>query len=160
MRPKLTGGLERLEFPFVKKRFKSGGTQLFQPMVPFKHFFHETGEPADFRDTYDTDYVRNNCMDFDRGKGVIFRRDRNSVVRYPDKPSLDWIPKQRFLRGEILYETGLLVGELLEDLFLAVPPLEDVEPSEASARQKAINSILGLHRVMMEHLKQQKDVYM
>lgn len=155
----MTEGTENLRFPVVEKKFKTGGTQLFQPMVPYGHFQSDAGEAVDFSELYDTSYVRSHCMDFEAGRGHIYRRDRNRLVVYPDTPSRDWIPKQKFPRGEVYHQTGVLAGEYLEELYRNHPSFESLPHDDRQHREAEVESAIRLHRTIMDHFIGQKDMY-
>lgn len=152
----MTKGTGRLQFPPIRKNFKVGGTQLFQPMIPYARFQSEDCKEVDISELYDLPYVRSQCMDFTAGHGLIYRRERNSLVVYPEAPSRDWMPKQKFPRGEIHYQTGILAGEFLEELCLQfLSSIEMLSEDQHQARQSAIR----LHRTIMDHFIKQKDMY-
>jgi hypothetical protein len=110
-------GTKKLEFPLIEKKFKTGGTQLFQPMIPNNLLQSDKNDgTTDVLGMYDTQYVKSCCMDFEAGRGYIYRRDRNRLVKYPENPSIDWIPKQKFPFIEVRKQTTALAGEYLEEL--------------------------------------------
>ena len=155
----MNAGTENQEFPFIKKKFKLGGTQLFQPVISYGHFFEENGKNADLYDLYNTQYVRKNCLNFEKGKGKIFRRDRQKMVEYPQKPVLDWIPKQRFSRGEVSHQLGVIAGNFLEELFLDCPSYERLKPEEHKRHIDEREGVLRLHKTIMDHYIKQKSMY-
>jgi hypothetical protein len=155
----MTAGTGSLRFPLVSKRFKTGGTQLFQPMIPCVHFRSESREAADLSELYDVPYVRSHCMDFEAGRGLVYRRDRNRLVAYSDAPTRDWIPKQSFPRGEVFHQTGVLAGEFLEELHRNHPSLESLSDDERKSREAENESAIRLHKTIMNHLINQKDMY-
>ena len=152
-------GTKSLCFPLIKKDFMTGGTQLFQPIIPYKHFRTEEGKEADFSKFYNNTYVKDNCMDYGKGKGIILKRERNKLIKYPNSPSKSWIPKQEFLRGEILYQTGIQVGELLKDIFLDYPSFDSLEEKERKLLKNKLDSTLSLHSMIFSHFVKQKKMY-
>ncbi|MBN2641393.1 MAG: hypothetical protein JXR78_07060 [Victivallales bacterium] len=155
----MTAGTERLHFPLVSKRFKTGGTQLFQPVIPYVHFRSECGEVADYSELYKVPYVKSRCMDFKTGRGLIYRRDCNHLVEYPDAPVRDWIPKQKFARGEVQHQTSVLAGEFLEDIYRNHPSFDALSDNERERRETEIESAIRLHKTIMDHFINQKDMY-
>lgn len=152
-------GTSTLQFPLITKKFKTGGTQLFQPMIPWDHIKSENHEPVTEFEHYNSEYVRNNCIDFDKGKGKLFKRDRNKLVEYPDAPSLNWLPKQKFQKGEIYHQIGLQVGEVLEELYSKPVSFEGIENDEASHRKAEKEGAINLHRTVLNHFREQKHMY-
>jgi hypothetical protein len=47
----------------------------------------------DLNSLFDTEYVRENSLDFGRGRGSIFLQKRGSALKYSDEPSREWIPE-------------------------------------------------------------------
>ena len=152
-------GTQRLQFPLIKKRFKTGGTQLFQPMIPYGHFRTDSDEAEDFAELYDNPYVQSSCMNFEAGRGLVYRRERNQLVVYSDSSTLEWIPKQRFPRGEVHHQTGVLAGEYLEELYNNHPLFDSLPEDERRTREGEIESAIRLHRTIMDHFIAQKDMY-
>lgn len=132
-------GTGKIQFPLVERDFKTGGTQLFQPMIPYKLVLKSDGDLSDF---YDNPYVRENCMDFKSGRGRIFRRDRYTLKEYRSSPSLEWKPKQRFLRDIVMYETQIIALEFLEELSQLI-----VLPQESKV---FFEEALKLHSTMLD----------
>ena len=143
----------------IQKRFKTGGTQLFQPIIPYVHFRSTDGTKPDCTKLYDNAYVRANCMDFASGKGLICRRTRNELVVYPDTPTKDWIPRQRFSRGEVDHQLGVLAGEFLDEICAAHPSFDSMSTTERDMRMAGITSARRLHKTILDHFRNQKDMY-
>lgn len=156
---KLEEGTKKRLLPLVKKKFKSGGTQLFQPMIPYKHLRQEDGSIADFSELYDNDYVKKNCINNTEGHGQIFRKHRNKLVPYPSIPTKDWIPLLKFPLGELIYKMGLLVGEFLEELYKNSLTLEDITMEQKQTKEAQVEKELRAHKKIMLHFKSQKDMY-
>ena len=155
----MTGGTEKVLLPLSKKRFKTGGTQLFQPMIPYDHFRSDDGSIVDCSELYDNEYVRANCMDYVAGRGVIFRRQRNTLVAYSAEPSKEWIPNQRFPRGEVHHQTGVLAGEFLEEICKNYPSFDDLSDKERCEREAEVAAALRLHKTMMVHYIAQRKMF-
>lgn len=157
---KLEKGTERLKFPLIERKFKTGGMQLFQPMIPYNQAFEEDGSPANLLDFYDTEYVRSNCLDFDSGRGHIFRREGNDLVRYSQTASTEWFPKQRFPRGELAHQTGMIAGQFLEQIYHDhQPSFDSLSSDDRKEREAEVGGAIRLHRKIMEHYLGQKDMY-
>jgi hypothetical protein len=146
----LVAGTESLRFPLVKRNFKTGGTQLFQPMFRRDFVHQDNGDPADVSELYDTQYVRSHCKDFDAGRGQIYMRDRNRLVVYSDTPSREWVPKQRFPRRQMVHETARLAGEYIEELYRARPTWDSLPDDLRLYRKAEFEGAIGAHRRMMK----------
>lgn len=150
-------GTRILQFPLLENKFKTGGTQLFQPMIPYDFLRTEDGSRVDMLNLYDNPYVRANCMDFDSGRGRIFRRERNRLVKYSTTASPEWLPKQRFPRGVIVHQTGVVAGQLLEQLYCNHTSFDLLSDEDRREREAEIEGALALHGKIMEHFLHQKD---
>ncbi len=156
----MQAGHEIIQFPLIEKKFQTGGTQLFQPMIPYGHFHTEKGGQSDLIKLYDNDYVRENCMDFKVGRGLIFRREGNNLVSYSKYPSYEWVPKNKFPRGEIFYRMAVQSGEVLEELFRNHASFDALEKEERDYHNAEVSGALKLHETIMKHLKNQKKLFL
>ena len=150
----MTHGLERMGLPFPDHRFATGGTQLWQPMIPWGHLRFDDGTRADVFRYYETEYVQGHCLDFERGRGRVLRRVGNQLVTYPLEPSNSWIPGRRLPRGEAMHRSGMDAGIVLEKLFRY-----HALSSYSGDVQDAANSALRLHKTILTHFERQRDMY-
>lgn len=157
----MVAGTEKIQFPLISKNFKTGGTQLFQPAIPINSKLITEKTYRELEGLYDAQYVHNNSLIYEKGKGDIFRRNRNDLVKFSREESIEWFPKVQYPRGLLLYETGLLAGELLEDFFQSTLVLSMDKKSEADQKniKEQISGVLKLHKIMYEHHKKQKTLY-
>ena len=155
----MTEGTREMQFPLIGRKFKTGGTQLFQPMIPYDFLRTKDGEVADCAEFYDNDYVRANCMDFAAGRGMIFRRQRKTLVAYSSLSSKEWIPKQRFPRGELHHQTGVLAGNFLKEIYENHPSFDNLPEDQRTEREMERVGALRLHKTMMDHYLAQKKIY-
>lgn len=151
----LEDGTEKTILPLVEYRFKSGGTQLWQPIVPWQPNSNAADLEA-MRRAYDTDFVRRNCLDFDRGKGRLFRRNRNELVVYPSEPSTSWIPRTTVPVEEAVHDVAVMVSDLLGKLFENHARLDDLPAEFRLAIESEIASTMRLHLIMRRHLLAQR----
>lgn len=152
-------GLHEPRLPLLKRKFKTGGTQLFQPMIPYEHFRTTDDERVGFSDFYNHAYVKSNCMDFAVGRGKIFRANRKELVIYPEASSREWIPKQNFPRGEVTHQVAVMAAEFLEELFQNQPSFGRLSEEDCLARKAEIQGAVNLHRTILDHFIKQKDRY-
>lgn len=152
-------GKEKIELPLVDRKFRAGGTQLFQPIAAHRAL-HPHGKQLTHADVaFDCDYVRAHSLDHAAGKGLIFRREKNGVVRYPDAPSLEWLPKQRFSRSELIVDIALMSGEYLEELFLSEASLVRLSDGERERRKANMDDALRWHRMTVDYYRRQKRAF-
>lgn len=154
-----TGGIQ---MPLIRKKFLMGGTQFFQPAIPINSELYKNEETySELEGLYNTAYVRSNCLDYDHGKGEIYRRNRNELRKYSRDENLKWLPKVKYSRGELLYKTGLLAGEFLLELFEPTLKLSMEKKSEENRKwvQQQISGTIELHKTIHEYFRKQKDLY-
>lgn len=149
----LENGTGKTRLPLLQRAFTPGGTQLWQPIIPWRHLRSDDGL-ADVRGYYDTAFVREHCLNFDTGKGRIFSDGNHVLSEYPPHPSTSWMPPQRHPRAYIVHRSALAAADLLEMLFRerlsAAVPAEHKTDSHAVAK-----SALRLHRMLTNDILKQ-----
>ncbi|MFE4047145.1 hypothetical protein [Priestia sp. YIM B13490] len=83
----LEKGLERVKKPIVSFPLISGGIEIYQPMFGREIEFMDD---ADYSLLYDTDYVKENSLDYGKGAGCFFinKKDTDTFNIYKDKEDL------------------------------------------------------------------------
>ena len=142
-------GTHTVRLPLLDGRFKTGGTQLYQPIIPHGPLFAGLDGQSDM---WNHQYVRAKCMDFDKGKGRIFRRDRNRLAEYPAAASREWIPKQRFPREEVFHQTAVMAGQMLETLYSNYASLDELDAEEAARIGEERDYAVQVHRALFGRL--------
>ena len=72
--------------PLLKKRLSLKGTEIYQPMFTNHNKKHR------YDNVYDTPYVHNNSLCWEKGEGKVFIHSYDNLSPYPDEPSNIWIP--------------------------------------------------------------------
>lgn len=134
----------------------SGGTRLWQPIIPWRLLSVEGGTRAELLEIYDTPFIRSRCLDFDSGKGRIYRDGDRALTEYPPRLSSDWIPPCRHSREQIVRRIAIAAGDLLEMLF-RTRIFFDVPDEQRTELARTHSSTLRLHRVMMDHILKQRS---
>jgi len=137
--------------PLISFPLAPGGTQLYQPMIP------ADVRAADKMGPWNEPYVIQNCRDHSKGRGRIFIEREGSLSKYPDGLSSAWIPPSQFTKLECISKITLMTGEWLEKLYSNVPDTSELTPEQVEFIKKSTGGILRLHRLMMEHVKQQLE---
>ncbi len=98
-------GRDRVMLPVLKKLISIQGTALYQPM-----FIGNIGntDTATGKTLYETKYVRDNCISWERGIGKIFINIGPQLSVYPDNSSEEWIPKRTYHFQNLLFEIQIL----------------------------------------------------
>lgn len=110
-------GRNRIMIPVLKKRFSMQCKELYQPIFIGNNLNEEAIK------LYDTRYVRDNCINWERGIGKIFISEKDKIDIYPSYLSKEWIPKKSYSFVSLLFELQLLTLEwqlYIEKLFPSV----------------------------------------
>ena len=105
-------GRNRIMRPVLKKSIGVQGTELYQPIF-FGNIFIEDSieDSAEWKRLYDTEYVHDNCISWEKGIGRIFINSDSGVSAYTASPSREWIPKKTHAFEDLMPEIGILTLE-------------------------------------------------
>ena len=143
----LEKGTGKTRLPLLQRSFTVGGTQLWQPIIPWRHLRPDGEGLADVRGYYDTEFVRRHCLNFETGKGRIFSGGNQALAEYPAHRSISWVPPQRHPRDHIVYRSALAAADLLELLFRERLSAA-VAPEHRADFLAVAKSTLRLHRTI------------
>ncbi len=133
--------------PLLKRTFSLEGAEIYQSMFPYQVTTEE------LRGFYDTLYVRERSLEWDRSVGSVFIQKEGGLAVCPLEPSLDWMPRKRYERNIIHKQVAVetLQWQLyVQDLW---PPLSNIpEPMRKTAKGIAEAS-RRFNRVMLEKVK-------
>lgn len=117
---RFTWGRNRVMLPLLKKRFTIKGTEIYQPMFP--------GRISDFKAMmfYDTGYVRENSMEWDKGIGKIFIQADDKFREYPVSPSMEYIPNVSYDPKELLFNIQIQTLEWQQYIDSLAPSLKNL----------------------------------
>jgi hypothetical protein len=124
----------------------AGGTAIFQGTIP-----PELKGSAEFNDPY----VVNNCRDHASGRGKIFMQQMGPAVLYPEVPSPQWFPPQKFSKLECMTDQIFLTDIYLTRLYSDRPDMGDLTKEQIDFLNVTTSGILKLHKVMIEHVTRQ-----
>jgi len=105
---KFKEGRNRIMRPVLKKSIRFQGTELYQPIF-FGNISAEGLEKAN--ELFDTKYVRDNCISWEKGIGRIFIKRDSEVTAYSASPSREWLPERIYDSKELQFEMQLLTLE-------------------------------------------------
>lgn len=161
-----SGGGEIIDFangtgacaaPPVDFAFPKGSFQIWQPMIPWRLAgARDEGGPS-VRSLYDNSHVRSCCSDFEQGRGHLFIRDHDAVVRYPDAPSTRWIPYRALSRHKARYQNAILSAGILESFMRDHADLSQLPQDERASIQQQIDGSLALHKTIMATFRRQYE---
>jgi hypothetical protein len=101
---RMARGRERIMLPLLKKSFRIKGTELYQPI-----FVGSTNSSV--QKLYDTEYVRDRSLSWEKGEGRIFMGDSSRLNVYPANPSKEWIPLKIYHFEDLMFEMQALTLE-------------------------------------------------
>jgi hypothetical protein len=84
-------GRNRIMRPVLKKPIAIKGTELYQPIF-FGNVAVEDNEKV--KRLYDTKYVRDNCISWEKGIGRVYITRDSKVAVYNTVPSMEWLPER------------------------------------------------------------------
>jgi len=105
---KFKEGRNRIMRPILRKPIRIQGTELYQPI--FSGIISAEGY-ENLGELYDTKYVRDNCISWEKGIGKIFIKRDSEVTAYSKYPSMEWLPKNIHDSKELQFEMQLLTLE-------------------------------------------------
>ena len=140
-------GTKKIIQPLIQNKFIKASTYLYQPIVPKEIFGTKLEEFYSAND-----YVIQNCLDFNRGKGDIFYFDKG-LHKLDDDSEL-------LLTNSTLYDSNTFPNRMAKQTFdcleslLKLKPHKDLEDIEKrNGIEEIRKKILKVHRAMSELLK-------
>lgn len=119
-----TWGRNRVMVPLLKKRFTIKGKEIYQPM-----FRYRTSDPQ-ARKFYNTQYVRENSMEWEKGIGKIFLQYNNKLKGYPISPSKEYVPNAFHVFEELLFKIQIQTLEWQLYIDNLAPSLKNLPTQE------------------------------
>lgn len=145
-------GSKIMTTPLINYKFKTGGTQLFQPMITTRNKHVKPFFGNDFNQLYDNDYINRMMIDSESGIGKIWKRERNGYIEYPKDPSRVWIPKQRFEKTTLFKNLSISVGELLAMLYSQKSIFDDLDKDIIERTQNEKTCISTAHNEILSKM--------
>jgi hypothetical protein len=146
-------GRERLMLPLLKIPYFLKGTEIFQPIFHHKLSYNPSPQLAGL---YDTSYVREFSLDYERGIGRPLIQKGRSLRKYPSHPSMDWFPihaaKRQALHKICIEQTLRIQSKLFQQT-----PI----PNDVLQRKKYIvlkNHNLRMLKNLDASLKEMRDL--
>lgn len=148
-------GRNRIMRPILKKPIGIKGIELYQPILA--NIAYEGNEKV--KRLYDTKYVRDNCISWERGIGRIYIKRDSEVTACNTSPSMEWLPERAHEPDELFFDIQSVTLEwqlyIIKNLLPSVKLL-----SGERKRQMVKLSDLGKYynREMVERLNKVKRV--
>lgn len=98
-------GRNRIMRPVLKKVINIQGTELYQPI-----FAGNIGSTDNTVTTklYDTEYVRDNCISWEKGIGKVFIKNDSRLNLYSKESSKEWVPNRSYSFEDLLFDLQIL----------------------------------------------------
>jgi hypothetical protein len=132
---RFTKGRNVIMRPVLKKFISIQGTELYQPIFSGNFYMPGSDEGVKKR-LYDTEYVRNNCISWEKGVGKIFLNSNSGVKTYSASPSREWIPKRTHAFEDLLFNIQILTLDW--QLYI----IDNLHPSLKSLSKEKRRSVL------------------
>jgi len=148
-------GRNRIMLPILKKRIGLQGTELYQPTfsgIKIK------SDPTLITELYDTKYVRDRCIIWEKGIGKIFLQNNNvdELAVYPDSPSKIWVPKRIYDFDDLTLAIQNMAFEWQLYIEKLRPSFELISVQKRSDYIRLHNDGEKYNREIMELLSEQK----
>lgn len=153
----MVAGTGRTKVPLVKRKFPTGGRDLWQPMIPRASLAMGGGESL--VDFYDNEFVRSRCRDFSEGTGRVFLKQRGQLATYPAERTKDWVPPRTLPRKPALYKAGLAAASFQEELYIRDAPLDALDEDDRRKYEEQMAGVLAVHRTLTDLHVSQRHLY-
>lgn len=157
-RVSLAPGTEAVSWPLFDYDFGAACRQVWQPAVPWRQIT-PTGAGSDPLGLYDSDYIRDMCLDYEAGVGKIFTWTPNGLEALDGLASTCWLPPFTLSRGEVAWRSAVAVFEILGQLYRAQPSLELLSQTERRRVQNVTDMTLKAHEALTRNIFAQKDLW-
>lgn len=98
-------GRNRIMRPVLKKVINIQGTELYQPI--FAGIIGSTDNTVTTK-LYDTEYVRDNCISWEKGIGKVFIKNDSRLNLYSKESSKEWVPNRSYSFEDLLFDLQIL----------------------------------------------------
>lgn len=147
----ISPGTGVVELPLVQFPIVTGGSQLFQPIIP------HTNDPESKQNVdaaFATPYIQGMMRDPGGVRGKIVQVTDGGSVFYPTQPSADWLPPSQRRKFDLMADLAVANGEWQEALFRESMSISKELLDEEQRQFEAVwcNGTLNLHDAMMKHL--------
>jgi hypothetical protein len=149
-------GLNRIMRPILKKPISIKGTELYQPLFSG----NLAGAPdKKWKTLYNTKYVRNNCISWEKGIGRIYIKKGSEVVTYNTIPSMEWLPEKTHDLDELSFEMQSLTLEWQLYIInnLVMPSVKYLSKDRRRQMVRLVDLGKYYNRAMLEHLTKVRE---
>jgi len=149
----IASGTETMCLPLTQLAVRSGGTELYQPMM---FDCKPNSEQDKIRPYYETPYAREFFPDSKNPRGVVWRKTSGGIEKYPSHSSLDWRPPMDLDRKDILRKLTIAVMEsqsLLFSKFRSTASTNFLEETDRENQAESAKEILQMQDDLFQSLK-------
>lgn len=144
----LVKGFERVFFPVVRRYSLSNASKFYQPI-----FFHHPSND-DLQYLYDTEYIRSNSIDWEKGVGKVFHELNGRACVYPREKTQKWIPADIHNLADFLPKITQQVYDFQIDVVTG-PSLDRLSKADKRYLREHINFYKRVNNIVVEFINEQ-----
>lgn len=150
MMAEFSEGSRKITLPLINQKFHRASNYIYQPILAPEIL---ESDSTDFKDIYNTEYVKNNCFDYQKGRGNIFYFDR-ALLRLNDDTELQlYSDFQKLDPITFPKKIGIQTFETLEKLLKVKPQVQMLNEEHKLNIEKNRLAILTEHQKLMRLYK-------
>lgn len=142
-------GFERRFYPVVRKYYLPNSSRFFQPI------FSHSITYKDFNGLYDTDYVRNNSIDWKKGIAKVFQELNGKIVTFPREKTNAWFPAYTYSMADFLPKINQQVYDFQIYVATKLVSFDKLSKEDRKEFQKNINYWKRLNNIFIDFVKEQ-----
>lgn len=145
------GGLETIKLPLISKPFIEPSIEIFQPVIPIEL----VKKSPLLEQFYNTKYIKDNCMNFEKGLGDIFYIDNNELLKLSNNMGIR-LSHDHIKTNRLRHMDGInkyLFNTQLELYINQIPSTENLTTEEAIHANDENNMIIRLQKEFMRTAK-------
>ncbi|MBW1932745.1 MAG: hypothetical protein JRI56_06970 [Deltaproteobacteria bacterium] len=141
-------GLERRFYPVVRKSSLPKATKFFQPV--FSHYKSDN-------DLFNTNYVRANSIDWNKGLGKVFQEAHGKTLAFPRKKTKEWFPTETYDPVNFLPKINQQVYDFQIHVVRNAASFDKLTKDKRRQIRKDINLWQRANSVVIDFVKEQLE---
>lgn len=148
----MVGGLERKLYPVIRRAaLLPSGTGLYQPI--YKDYL----SVEDDEGLFDTQYIKQNSIDWRNGIGGVFLEKDGSVERYPESKRTMWFPPRSYELKVSLPQMVQVVCDFQTHIFLNTASFKRLDKELQKYLEKQVELMKKLNSLYVEFVRSQAE---
>lgn len=146
----LSNGSNRIKNPPIRKVIAEKGTKLYQPI--FKCFLNNEGAS----EIFNTDYVKDHCLDWDQGLGGIFFENEVGQISYlQEECEIKILPNYIHEFPNSIYNSAVNVHEWQKWIVKNLWKIQLKDKEKEKEQKKHIGFACSFNDLIINHAKEQ-----